>query len=143
MSRLIKLKKLPLDYSAVAESVESLDDPECCTHEYSIVPSDNHIVNRKLNYNTKRTIVKKPGGSKQKDISEESSPQRTIDNQRSQGLTIYLPREKERNTSTKFGNLLYDLYAPQSYLIHSSRCTFYFRIEEISVFVTRSYSSLS
>ena len=133
MSSVIELKKLPLDYSAVTESVESLDDPECCIHDHSTVPSDNHIMNQKLNYNTKRTIVEKPGCSKQKDIPEESSLQRTTENQRNQGLTIYLPREKVRCRVTSAGNLLYDLYAPQSYLIHSSRCTSYLRIEEISV----------
>jgi len=81
----------------------------------------------------KRTIVGKIGCSKQKDIPEESSLQRIMENQNCQGLTIYLPREKIRNRITKSGNLLYDLHAPQSYLIHSSRCTVYLWIEEISV----------
>jgi len=72
-----------------------------------------------------------PGCSK--DIPEELSLQESTENQHTQGLTICLPREKVRNRVTKSGKLLYDLYAPQYYVIHSSRRTFYLRIEEISV----------
>jgi len=132
MSSAIELKKLPLNYSVVAESVESFDDPECCIHD-STVPSANHIVNKEAKYKVKGTIMGNPGCSKQKDIYKEPSLQRIEQNQHSQGLTIYLPQEKVRNRVTKSCNLLYDLYAPQSYLIHSSRCTFYLQIEEIGV----------
>ena len=49
------------------------------------------------------------------------------------GLLIHLTQEKVRKRISKQGNLLYDLCAPQSYLIPSNRCTFYLRIKEISV----------
>jgi len=74
-----------------------------------------------------------PGCSNWKDISEELSLQGSMENQHSQGLTIYLPRKKVRNRVNKSGKLLYDLYAPQFYVIQSSRRTFYLRIEENSV----------
>jgi len=79
----------------------------------------------------KETMMGNPGCSK--DIPEELSRQGSTENQHSQGLTIYLPREKVRNRVTRSGRLLHDLYTPHFYVIHSSRRTFYLRIEEIRV----------
>jgi len=77
--------------------------------------------------------MKEPRWSKQKEICNKSPLPGSMENPPCQGLTIHLPHEKVRIRSTSCQNLLYDLYAPQSYLIRSSRCTFYLRIEEISV----------
>jgi len=84
---------MPLDYSTTAESVKSRDNPGCCIHDHSTIPSGNHIMNRKLD--TERTTAEKPVRSKQKEIPEKSSLQVTSENQHNQGLTIYIftPRE--------------------------------------------------
>jgi len=125
MNCMTRLTKLPFEYSVAAGANESLDDPEDRTHDHSIVRRDNPPM--------KRTMLEHPKCSNQKSIPERSFPQRNTANEHSQRLVIRLPQKKVRNRVTKHSNLLYDLYAPQSYLIPSSRCTYYLRIEEISV----------
>ena len=56
-----------------------------------------------------------------------------MDNPPSQGLLIHLPQEIVSKRITKQGNLLYDLYAPQSYLIPAHRYTYYLCIKDISI----------
>ena len=125
MNCMTRLTKLPFEHSVAAGANDGLDDPEDCTHDHSIVRSDNSPM--------KRTMREHPECSNQKSIPERPFPQKTTDNQYSQGLIIRLPQEKVSNRITKHGKLLSDLYSPQSYLIPSSRCTYYLRIEEISV----------
>ena len=120
-----RLTKLPSENSVVAGANENLDDLEDHIHDHPIVHRNNPLM--------KRTILEHPEAFKQKSMLEQPVPQKTTDNQPSQGLIIYLPQEKVSKRLTKQGKLLYDLYAPQPYLIPSSRCTYYLRIEEISV----------
>jgi len=125
MNCLTELTKLPFKPSIAAEANDGLDDPEDRNHDHPIVRRDNPPM--------KRTMPEYSECSNQKSIPEKPFLQKTTDNLYSQGLIIRLPQEKVSKRVTKQGKLLYDLYAPQSYLIPSSRCTYYLRIEEISV----------
>jgi len=125
MNCMTRITKLPIEYSVVAGANENPDDLEDHIH--------NHPIVRRNNPPMKRTILDHPECLNQESIPEQSFPQKTTDNQPSQGLIIHLPQEKVSKRVTKQGKLLYDLYAPQSYLIPSSRCTYCLRIEEISV----------
>jgi len=118
-----RLTKLSIEYSVTAGANESPDDPENRTHDHPIVPWNNPPM--------KRTMLEHPECSNQKSIPEQLFPEKTTDNQPSQGLIIHLPQEKVSKRVTKQGKLLYDLYAPQSYLIPSPRCTYYLRIEQV------------
>jgi len=125
MNCLTRLTKLLFQHLVAAEANNDLDDPEDRIHEHPLVHQDN--------LPTKGTKLEHPGRSNQKSILERPFLPRTMNNPHSQGLLIHLPPEKVRKRITKQGNLLYDLYAPQSYLIPPHRCTFYLRIKEISV----------
>jgi len=129
---MIRAKKSFSDYSAVVETAEIANDPACHSQDHLAVPIDEHAPKRLSPYDRKRPIMKEPRCSKQKEICNKSPLPGSRENPPCQGLTIHLPCKKVRIRSTSCGNL-YDLYAPQSYLIRSSRCTFYLRIEEISV----------
>jgi len=130
---MIRAKKSFSDYSAVVETAEIANDPACHSQDHLTVPIDEHAPKRLSPYDTRRPIMKEPKCSKQKKIFNKSPLPGSTENPPCQGLTMRLPHEKVRIRNTSFGNLLYDLYAPQSYLIRSSRCISHLRIEEISV----------
>jgi len=122
---LTKVIKLSFEYVLAAGANKDPDDHEDRIPEHSLGHQDKPPTNQaKLEHEEH---------SNQKSILERPFLQGVCANPPSQGLVVHLPEAKVRKRITERGNLLYDLYAPRSYLIPVHKYTFYLCIKEIRV----------